>query len=361
MRINMKVGLVISLFSLVITGAIVGGFYFWRNSIDTFSVATSLGSSVYIVGTAEQKALETADVHINKDSIVSTQELDDLYIQFFSKNLFFTLLIICGVLFLCTMILWLILRNMYTKQTVSIIEELKFSNEPEKPEKLDKGIQKALGALREKYETNLEDYKRLSSYMTHDQKNTIAVLKSNLEQKEETGSELILLDRLTDIVDDILTLANNEDDQTAPVDVSLICAEVCDTYQKAYPRISFNFDEESNLEIIGKDRWIYRAVSNLLDNAVKYGENGDINVSVTTENNSVIIAVEDNGAGIEEEIQKRIFEHRYRVNGLKQDGYGIGLSVVAHVCDLCKGLAYVDSQKDNGSTFYMSFPAAENS
>lgn len=356
---NMKIGIVIGTFSLMITAAIVGGFYMFQQSLRTVEAGSVLGSSVYVMSNKEEvSALETAQIEVNADSIVSTSELDDFYIRSFSQNLPMIIGVICGILLVSTLILWLILKRIQMKQTISIIEELKRIDKEDSLQSLDKEIQQALSALRQDYAASLEDYKRLSSYMTHEQKNTIAVLKSNLEQRTGMEADLRLLGRLTDSVDDILTLAGNDDEELVLIDVSLICAEVCDSYRKVYPKLTFSFSEDRNLEILAKERWIYRAVSNLLDNAVKYGKNREIHLAVTAKKSSVIITVKDQGQGLDKETQDQIFEHKYRVSGLKQDGYGIGLSVVKHVCNLCKGSVYVESLKNRGSSFYLSFPAA---
>lgn len=362
MRMNMKIGIVISVFSLMISAVIVGGFHMFQQSLRTVDAGSVLGSSVYVMSNQEEiNALETAQIEVNTNSIVSTSELNDFYIHSFSQNIPLIIGVICGILLISTLVLWLILKRIQMKQTISIIEELKRLDKEASLRSLDKGVQKALSALRQDYAVSLEDYKRLSSYMTHEQKNTIAVLKSNLEQKTGTADDLRLLGRLTDSVDDILTLAGNKEEDLVPVDVSLICAEVCDTYRKIYPNLIFSFSEDKDLEILAKERWIYRAVSNLLDNAVKYGQDREIYLTVAAQRNSVIIIVEDQGYGLDKEKQEQIFEHRYRVNGLKQDGYGIGLSVVKHVCNLCKGSVYVESLKNQGSAFYLSFPAVESS
>ncbi|WP_321386912.1 HAMP domain-containing sensor histidine kinase [uncultured Enterococcus sp.] len=358
MRMNMKIGIVISAFSLMITAAIVGGFYMFQKSLQSVEAGSVLGSSVYVMSNQEEiSALETAQINVNADAILSTSELDDFYVQSFSQNLPMIIIVICGILVVSTLVLWLILKRIQMKQTISIIEELKRIDKEDSLQSLDNGIQQALSALRQDYAASLEDYKRLSSYMTHEQKNTIAVLKSNLEQQTGTEADLRLLGRLTDSVDDILTLAGNDDEELVLVDVSLICAEVCDSYRKVYPKLTFSFSEDKNLEILAKERWIYRAVSNLLDNAVKYGQEQNIHLAVTARKNSVIITVKDQGAGLDKETQEQIFEHKYRVNGLKQDGYGIGLSVVKHVCNLCRGSVYVESLKGHGSAFYLSFPS----
>lgn len=79
-------------------------------------------------------------------------------------------------------------------------------------------------------------------------------------------SYLEQLDHVTNCINDVLTLSENDDNQILnKVDVALICAEVCDFYMKSYPQIIFHFNEEENSEIYAKERWIHRAVSNLVD------------------------------------------------------------------------------------------------
>ena len=89
---------------------------------------------------------------------------------------------------------------------------------------------------------------------------------------------------------------------------------------------------------------------------MKYGEDKPIFLSVKAKNGSVIVMVKDNGIGIREDKQEMIFGNRYRINELNRDGYGIGLSLVSHVCDLCGGFITVDSEPGKGSVFYLSFP-----
>ena len=74
---------------------------------------------------------------------------------------------------------------------------------------------------------------------------------------------------------------------------------------------------------------------------------------------SVVVKVSDHGIGICEEEQEKIFQHHYRIQELKKDGYGIGLSLVQHVCDLCGGFVYVESTPHVETSFYLSFPLKE--
>ena len=76
------------------------------------------------------------------------------------------------------------------------------------------------------------------------------------------------LDRMVKSLDDILTLSANES-KLEKVDLSLICGMAVDEYKRIYQDISFDFDEDATLYIAAHELMVYRAVSNLIDNAIK--------------------------------------------------------------------------------------------
>lgn len=57
------------------------------------------------------------------------------------------------------------------------------------------------------------------------------------------------------------------------------------------------------------------------------------------------------------EQQEKIFENRYRIGNRQKNGYGIGLSLVRHVAELCGGFVWVESEEAKGSKFKLIFPA----
>ncbi|MBO0452347.1 MULTISPECIES: sensor histidine kinase [Enterococcus] len=362
MRLNFKMTITMLTFSLLVTGVILGSFFFLRNNVESISFASALGENVYIMGEeATVQSKTNLDVSESKNGeTMNISMLDKAYRDELFKYLPAMVLVICSAVLLLTFLLWLVLRKIYSNQIVAITHDLTFIDQLPKNTVKDEVLSEAFNKLKDKFDGHLEDYRRLNSYLTHEQKNAIAILRTNLEIERQSANQgnLALLDRLTDSIDDILTLSNNTSDLGEEVvDVSLVCAEVCDAYKKNYPNLLFQFDEEASTLIKGRDRWIYRAVSNLVDNAIKYGEGKLVTVTITNQNESVIIEVRDQGIGIPQEKQSEIFSHHYRVNGLKQDGYGIGLSVVSHVCDLCRGFVYLESMEKLGSTFYLSFPS----
>ncbi|MEW6336623.1 MAG: ATP-binding protein [Acidobacteriota bacterium] len=103
-----------------------------------------------------------------------------------------------------------------------------------------------------------------------------------------------------------------------------------------------------------------QAVSNLLDNAVKYsGERKEVTVRVGRRDASVAIAVEDRGIGIPRAEQGRIFERFHRVaSSLVHDvrGSGLGLAIVRHIVEAHSGRVEVESEVGRGSTFTVILP-----
>lgn len=105
------------------------------------------------------------------------------------------------------------------------------------------------------------------------------------------------------------------------------------------------------------------AVFNLLDNAVKYSEpGGTVDVSVIADGDRVGVSVQDQGIGIPEPEQDRIFERFYRVDSARSrdtGGTGLGLSMVRHVVINHGGDVEVSSREGSGSVFVIRFPRSE--
>ncbi len=113
---------------------------------------------------------------------------------------------------------------------------------------------------------------------------------------------------------------------------------------------------------LGDARAVERAVSNLLENAIKYcGEGASVTLSGRASERGVEVSVADTGPGIEPRHLPRLFERFYRVDpGRSRDmgGTGLGLSIVKHMVEAMGGRVGVDSTPGRGSTFRFSLQKA---
>ena len=121
------------------------------------------------------------------------------------------------------------------------------------------------------------------------------------------------------------------------------------------------FDAPGDIWIRGDERQLVSAVGNLVENAVKYSQAGDIvQVRTRVDDNAVEIMVADQGVGIPSRDLDRVFERFYRVDKARSretGGTGLGLSIVRHVATNHGGEVLVSSQEGEGSTFVLRLPA----
>jgi two-component system NtrC family sensor kinase len=115
-------------------------------------------------------------------------------------------------------------------------------------------------------------------------------------------------------------------------------------------------------EVFGDPTRLRQLFDNLLSNAIRYTPmGGQIRISLRSENNQVILQVQDTGPGIPASDQPYIFDKFYRASNIEQDipGSGLGLAIVKTIVENHQGRVWVDSILGQGSTFTVVFPTAE--
>ena len=117
--------------------------------------------------------------------------------------------------------------------------------------------------------------------------------------------------------------------------------------------IQIIFNPGEDVELIADKKWTCEAITNILDNAVKYtGKNRRITINVFKYEMYVRIDIEDNGSGLEEAEINNIFKRFYRGNNSKnQDGVGIGLYLSREIVARQNGYIKVKSKPGEGSIF----------
>ena len=172
--------------------------------------------------------------------------------------------------------------------------------------------------------------------------------------------------RLGRIVDDLLDLSLIEAQERPtrePVPVHVVLHEAAERVRGAADAVGIPLSVApvaTDLTVAGDRSQLVSAVTNLLDNAVKYSEPGEpVEVDATVADGSICISVRDHGIGIPSRDLERIFERFYRVDRARSratGGTGLGLSIVRHVAQAHGGDVTVQSTEGEGSTFRLRVP-----
>lgn len=172
--------------------------------------------------------------------------------------------------------------------------------------------------------------------------------------------------RMTLLINDLITLSKLETDQKempkSPVSVAnLVAGIVADAKTMSADRQHiFAVNGDDALALIGSERELRSAVSNLVINAINYSEPGaSIGITYSSTTNGAIISVKDSGLGIEPKHIPRLTERFYRVDAgrsVASGGTGLGLAIVKHVLLRHNAELRIQSQLGRGSQFSCHFP-----
>ena len=103
-------------------------------------------------------------------------------------------------------------------------------------------------------------------------------------------------------------------------------------------------------------------MSNLIDNAIRYSyENTNIKINLDEHGRHFVFTVTDQGPGIPQELQKRVFERFYRIIGNQQTGTGLGLNIVSQIINLHHGKIQLETPPSGiGLCVRVTLPKPEN-
>jgi len=173
--------------------------------------------------------------------------------------------------------------------------------------------------------------------------------------------------RVGNTIDDLLELSRLEVATGLAADTVSVAQFVADAVERvrgAAEQRGIEIEVEEapvRLTVIGDRRQLVSAVTNLVDNAVKYSEPGSaVAVRARTDGVWVDVTVRDHGMGIPRRDLERIFERFYRVDRARSretGGTGLGLAIVRHVASNHRGEVRVESREGVGSTFTLRLPA----
>ena len=174
--------------------------------------------------------------------------------------------------------------------------------------------------------------------------------------------------RMIQLVEDIISLSHldegADDMQREDIDLYTLADKAIQNLEPHANAVFVTLELSGVSAILnGIPQLLYSVVYNLCDNAIKYNhKNGKVIVNIQSENNKVVLSVQDTGIGIAPEHQERIFERFYRVDKSHSKavgGTGLGLSIVKHAAKIHNAKVEVKSLVGKGTTVIVTFPKQE--
>lgn len=217
------------------------------------------------------------------------------------------------------------------------------------------------------------------STVSHELKTPVALIKgyaATLRREDAVWDTQVLMDslgvieeeadRLTDLIEDLLTASKIQAQRELRLDLGEVWLD--EVAKRAVERLSRQGSSHQFVvtfppdfpTIIGDETRLRQVMDNLLTNAIKYAPGGGvIEVSGSADDETVTVSVRDEGVGIAEADQARIFERFYRVDdklSRRTKGTGLGLYLAKAIIEAHHGVIGVSSRLGAGSTFYFTIP-----
>ena len=319
-------------------------------------------------------------VVLNPKSVVA-DTVKNTQIEFWIKSLAITLIITLTVSFLMYLIVGYALYPL--RELTLQIEDIQAKNLKEpilsksnstEIERLTLAFNRLLLRLEETFATQ----RQFSANAAHELRTPLAVMSTKFEvfeknknpdeadYKEAINMARNQTDRLSHVIDILLEMTEL---QSAPkgdkISLSEITEEViCDLVAVADKKHISLIQEDGEARLTGSDTLVYRAIYNLIENAIKYNkEGGTVSVAITDDENFAKVIITDTGSGIAKEDWDRIFEPFFRVDKSRSrsmGGAGLGLALVKEIAVRHGGDVKVIESSNKGSSIELSLSKNNN-
>ena len=235
-------------------------------------------------------------------------------------------------------------------------------------------ISSAYDRVLQKMEQVLAQQKQFNRDISHELRTPMAVIKAQCQVTLEKYRsqpdlreriELILeqTNRMGVLVDSLLELAHLEDAnrrlEEEEVDLREVVLSLCEEYEETQgERFALSLEE---VELTANMELMVTLVHNLIDNALKYGGDERIEITLRRKADAAELCIRDHGAGISPEDQERIFEPFYRGDRSRTtSGHGLGLTLVRRIASYYQGEVALESAPGEGSRFTVTLPLIRN-
>lgn len=226
-----------------------------------------------------------------------------------------------------------------------------------------------------------EDQRQFIADASHELRTPITALKTSLEvfllQKKQTIKEartlvsgsLVEVESLQYLVDKLLRLTLYQGSRRQ---VTMSTFSIDKLVKKSTKTIvPLALEKGLTLQVVGEageiqadKEKIHELLTILLENAVKYTQEGQVSVAVTTSKKYLTLAVRDTGTGISKKDQACVFKRFYRADQSRTysgtHGFGLGLAVAKEIVDMHQGSIQLDSKVGRGSVFTVTLPLKQH-
>jgi signal transduction histidine kinase len=231
-----------------------------------------------------------------------------------------------------------------------------------------------MNAILDKMEKLFQGVRQVSDNIAHDLRSPLARLRVDVEvtlQESNPQNYRMTLDRvltelqnMQDIFQSLLSLGQAEAGsmkiRKKPINLSQLLEDIVELYGPLAEDKGQTFEAHipPDLMIEGDRQLLAQALSNLLDNAVKYvPEGGIITLSAEIKNDKAEVHIDDSGPGIPHEMRKKVFDRFVRVDPSRTlPGTGLGLSLVKAFIELHQGSITLSESKLGGTLFTILLP-----
>lgn len=239
-------------------------------------------------------------------------------------------------------------------------------------------LSQAFDKMFERLEKSFESEKQFTSDASHELRTPIAVILAQCSEakqgyddidKYKQAIEVIdrQAERISVLIKQLLQMARLE--QGTQIvnfevhDLSEFLEIICLEQQNIPDTMELKFDIQKDIIAQFDIVLMSRLVQNLIDNAIKYGDkNGYIKIKLWKQLNIIYLSIEDNGIGISKDKIDSIWKRFYQADNSrnKQNGAGLGLTMVKQIANLHKGEISVNSVLGEGTCFLFCFPQSQN-
>ena len=365
---------------MVITACLAISFFISRSAI---LYMDEIGNSAIAILPNTDIPTTTTDeiqVVLNPKSVVA-DTVKNTQVEFWIKSLAITLIITLTVSFLMYLIVGYALRPL--GELTSQIEDIQAKNLKEpilsksnstEIERLTLAFNRLLLRLEETFATQ----RQFSANAAHELRTPLAVMSTKFEvfeknknpdvadYKEAISMARTQTDRLSHVIDILLEMTEL---QSAPKSDSISLSEIteeviCDLVAVAEKKSISLVQDDGEARLTGSDTLVYRAIYNLIENAIKYNkEDGTVSVAITEDENFAKVIITDTGSGIAREDWNKIFEPFFRVDKSRSrsmGGAGLGLALVKEIAVRHGGDVKVIDSSERGSSIELSLSKNNN-